>query len=118
MSLADDIMRKVQAGAIDGLEDAARAVLAKAQANIPVSDPADDPDPNVSLRRAGRITPDGKGYIISFETPYAAKVHEDLRARHPRGGQAKYLKRAVDEITPTLDRIIASKVSARTAKGL
>lgn len=31
---------------------------------------------------------------IGYDTPYAARVHEDLEMNHPHGGQAKYLETA------------------------
>lgn len=31
---------------------------------------------------------------IGFDTPYAARIHEDLQMNHPNGGEAKYLEKA------------------------
>lgn len=114
MGLADDFDDTMQLA----LRAAAEQVLTLAKQYAPVGDPELDPNPSVSLAESGRIRPDGKGFIIEFTAPYAAKQHEDLRLKHPRGGGAKYLERALTEITPTLDRIVASKVHARTATGL
>lgn len=36
---------------------------------------------------------------LRFSTPYAKKQHEDMRLKHPRGGQAKYEEQALDEKT-------------------
>lgn len=118
MGLADDLFSRSRRGAFDGLEDVAKRVLAAAQDNVPVGDPAEDPDPGVSLRESGRIDRHGNGFIISFDAPYAAKQHEDLRLKHPRGGGPKYLERALTEMAPTIERFVASKVNARTATGL
>lgn len=118
MSLADDIARQAEAAAITGLREAAEFVLRRAKENVPVGDPGVDPDPSVSLRDSGHIEAHRDGYIIVFDTPYAAKIHEDLRLRHPRGGGAKYLERAVNETIPHLDSIVASNVAARMASGL
>ena len=45
-------------------------------------------------------------------------VSEDLRLKHPRGGGPKYLERALTEVAPSLEGIVASRVEARTATGL
>lgn len=39
---------------------------------------------------------------IGFNTDYAAIVHEDLAARHPNGGEAKYLEKAIRNMQPKL----------------
>lgn len=43
---------------------------------------------------------------------YAIRVHEDLNMRHPRGGTAKYLERAVIEKAPVVGAIFEQRVSA------
>jgi len=118
MSIISRLRADAIDAATDGLQEAAQRVLRQAQANIPIGDPGEDPDPGVELRESGRIEKDGKGYIVVFETRYAAKQHEDQRLSHPRGGGAKYLERAITEIVPTLDGIVSSKVRARMAAGL
>lgn len=118
MSLSSDIARQAEAAAIDGLREAAELVLQKAKADIPIGDHQVDPDPSVSLRESGHIVPHGDGYIIIFDAPYAAKQHEDQHLKHPRGGHAKFLERALMEVTPLLQDIVATKVTARMARGL
>jgi hypothetical protein len=112
VSLADDILRAVREGAEDGMRLAAEAILEEAKRNVPVGDPKVDPDPNVSLRDSGKVErdPDGNGYRITFDTPYAAYVHENLHARHPRGGGPKFLERALTTLGPQLDRFVATAV--------
>jgi hypothetical protein len=102
MKLGDELQHDVEAAAEFGLRSAAELVLQQAQRNIPVGDPDVDPDPNVTLRDSGqhRGARATAGSII-FDTPYAAKVHEDQRLQAPRGGTAKYLERAVTTIAPT-----------------
>jgi hypothetical protein len=84
--------------------DQAEAVLQRSQELVPV-DTGD-------LKRSGRVLtgPPRKGrtiYQVAYggiigsarrkTIDYALYVHEDLTARHPRGGQAKYLERAALE---------------------
>ena len=119
MSGADDAARALQQGATVGLEEAAKLVLERAKGNIGKGDPRLDPDPAVTLAESGRVERDEHGgVVIVFDTPYAAWQHENQHARHPRGGGAKYLERALTEIAPTLEGIIGSQVHARLASGL
>lgn len=34
---------------------------------------------------------------VSFNTPYAARQHEEIGWRHPNGGEAKYLENPLKE---------------------
>lgn len=42
-------------------------------------------------------------YIGTSGIVYAARQHEELTWRHPKGGQAKFLERALNELLPTLN---------------
>lgn len=119
MSVGDRAERALRDGAQDGLERAARLVLESAKRKIGVGDPSKDPDPAVALAESGRVEDDGHGgIIVSFNTVYAAKQHEDQHMRHPRGGGAKYLEHALTELAPTFEGIVGSQVEARLASGL
>lgn len=102
----------------DGLRDFALLVLQEAKRNAPIGDPDLDPDPGLALAESGRVRPDGVGFVVEFTAPYAAKQHENLHLKHPRGGGAKYLERAVTTLAPSIEHIVASKVDARMASGL
>lgn len=121
--MADDVQLNLLAArfhdaGIEALEDVAALVLDVAKRNVGVGDPAVDPNPAVALAASGRIERHGDGLVIIFDTPYAAKQHEDQRLKHPRGGGPKYLERALTEIVPAMERIVASKVDARMARGM
>ncbi len=118
MSITSGLRRAMLTGADRGLRDVAGRVLREAQANAPVGDPQDDPDPGVSLARSGRVRRDGRGYVIEFSTPYAARQHEDTRLRHPRGGGAKFLENAMKGSTRDVERLVASEVKALMASEL
>lgn len=47
------------------------------------------------LRDSGAVTQTDDGAIISYNTPYAVKQHEDIALRHPHGGQAKFLEQVI-----------------------
>lgn len=118
MGIGAEAARLAHAAFRDALKDVAEKVVEKAADNVGVGDPAVDPAPAVALARSGHLEQDGDGIIVIFDTPYAAAQHENLGAEHPRGGGAKYLERAVTEIVPSMDQVIASKVDARLTAGL
>ena len=107
---SDLARRLLQDGAERGLREAAEQVLRAAAASVPVGDPDEDPHPNVSLAQSGEIHRDGDGFVVSFNTPYAAKQHEDMRLKHPRGGKAKFLEDEIKAIVPRLEGIVGSEV--------
>lgn len=111
MTLADDLIKAVGAGAEAGMRAAAEAALAEANNNLPVGDPHTDPDPAVALKNTGRVDrqPDGS-YRVIYDAPYASYQHENLHAKHPRGGGPKYLERALTTLAPQLDRFVATAV--------
>ena len=46
----------------------------------------------------GRVTAlPGLTVVVSYDTPYALKQHEDTRLRHAPGRRAKWLERTLDE---------------------
>lgn len=57
------------------------------------------------LRASGYVAPPtGEGVDadveLGFGTVYAVPQHERLDYKHPRGGEAKYLEKAVDQLAP------------------
>lgn len=58
-----------------------------------------------TLRNSAQVTSDGTRTAVSYNTPYAAKQHEELGYRH-KDGKAKYLESAtVSERSKMLDII-------------
>lgn len=112
MTLSDDIERAVAEGAHRGLAEAAYAVARQTRDNLPVGDPKKDPDPLVAMKDHIEVDFDADGDVaqVSVNTAYAAKQHEDLRLKHPRGGLAKFLERALLQEIPKLEGIIAGEV--------
>lgn len=49
--------------------------------------------------------------VISANTPYARKQHEDVSLRHPRGGQAKYLERAFNQYSKEAQFYVEDEIS-------
>lgn len=111
----DHIIDMMIAGGEEGLLLLAKLVAARADENVGHGDPNLDPDPTVELK--AEIRRDGLGYIIIYDEPYAAKQHEAQGFRHPRGGGAKFLERALHDFMPKAEGIIASRVKASVGGG-
>lgn len=72
-----------------GLFTAGSIMLTEAKKKCPVD--------TGTLRRSGAVEANSKEAIVSFNTPYAYKQHEDTTLNHPRGGEAKFLEKAAIE---------------------
>lgn len=55
-------------------------------------------------------TKDPNTVVISANTPYALKQHEDPTLNHPRGGEAKYLERPFNEKVQDIENFIGTEV--------
>ncbi len=92
------------------LRDEAGPVMAASQALVPVDTSA--------LKQTGTVhEPEIRGAAVSVEltyggggVDYAAKVHEDLGMRHPRGGQAKFLEQPFLEAANGLGERVGARV--------
>lgn len=86
--ISDDIRRRVDDELRRTLRLEAEDILARSQRDAPIEEG--------TLRGSGEIeireTSFGAEAVISFNTPYAAKQHEELEYDHPRGGKPKYLE--------------------------
>jgi hypothetical protein len=109
--------RAVRDGIDEGLRDAAEFFIEAMQRNMPVGDPAQDPNPAVALADQIYIVedPDSATIEIQIRTPYAAKQNLDRRLSHPRGGDAQFAEDALIEILPRLAGIVAGPVRANLA---
>lgn len=114
-ALANALKAALRDGAEDGLMDLGRDVLKDAQRLVPKGDAETDPDPNVSLAGSGIVVRVAGGVVVDFQTDYAAKQHEDLRLRHPRGGNARFLELAVAQNTRALERVVGQAVRIELA---
>jgi len=109
------IEQRMIEGAQAGLRAAAELVAERAIAHMPVGDPSEDPDPSVSMRERTRIEeqPDGS-FLVIVDTEYA-QVQHWASYEHPRGGEDRFLERAVLETVPEITGIVANTI--RTHRG-
>jgi hypothetical protein len=84
---------------------------------IPVEDPALDPDPHYQLRDHVEVRVLGTFVSVSVEGAWAVKQHERLSFRHPRGGEAKFLERPAARMTTKLPGVLEGMVRRTFATG-
>jgi hypothetical protein len=73
------------------------------------------------LRASGYVSPprksDEPSVEIGFGTRYAVVQHQSPGFRHPRGGEAFYLRNAIDALTPSALVMLARDAAALAASG-
>lgn len=65
-----------------------------------------------TLERSGTVSVDEQQVTaaVSYDTPYARRVHEDLTARHAPGRSAKYLESVLPQETAAVQAVIAAQI--------
>ncbi|MFJ8992620.1 hypothetical protein ACIRQH_19765 [Streptomyces sp. NPDC102279] len=96
--------REIRAGAARGLYLGAEHVLARAQEVVPL-----DEGP---LQHSGTASVDEASLtaVVSYDTPYAIRQHEEMDYRHAPGRTAKYLEGPLNENAATVQALIAAQV--------
>ncbi|MDK6240169.1 hypothetical protein QP400_00415 [Winkia sp. UMB3158] len=103
-----ELLAAVNAGARVGLNKAAEHLRGVSQAQAPIDEGI--------LRATASVTVDSTGLkaAVSYDTVYAARQHEELTWRHPKGGNAKYLEKPAREEAQTMVDLIAAEVRRAT----
>lgn len=104
---------KARAAALKAVDVYGEKVLGDAQQLCPV-----DTGALVASAKADPAVLEGEGVTkrLSFNTDYAAIVHERLDVKHPVG-QAKYLSTAIERNRPKFNDFVAGKVKAALEGG-
>ncbi|MEX5711827.1 hypothetical protein AB1484_26925 [Parafrankia sp. FMc6] len=99
-----EIAAEVHAAAAQGLRLAGEHLVTESRKLVPLETGA--------LERSGTATVDDGDLeaAVSYDTPYAVPVHEDLTAQHDNGRQAKYLEQALETHQDTLQELIAAQI--------
>jgi len=79
---------------MQGIHDGAEYILTESINECPID--------SATLRRSGTVTDQDDSVVISYNTPYAIKQHEDLSLHHI-DGKAKFLE---DPFNRNKDRVI------------
>ncbi|MYW48883.1 hypothetical protein [Streptomyces sp. SID161] len=96
--------RALRGGAASGLFLAAEHVLGQADQVVPLDEAA--------LQRSGTasIDPPSLTAMVSYDTPYAVRQHEELDYRHAPGRTAKYLETPLNSSRQEVAALIAAQI--------
>ena len=96
--------RQMREGAVRGLQLATEHVLQLSNEVVPLDES--------ELQRSGTASVDEASLtgVISYDTPYAVRQHEELRWRHAPGRTAKYLENSLNAARTEVAAIIAAEM--------
>lgn len=96
------VKKDVEKGGVEGLQEAAEFLLDESNKTAPIADG--------TLINSGAVTVDDLEAVISYDTPYAVRQHEDTTQRHSNGRQAKFLENAYKENITAIQEFLAEAI--------
>jgi hypothetical protein len=104
----DEVLAVLDEALMRGLQVGGEHILTESRKVAPLDEG--------TLERSGTVTPDPDKLqvIISYDTPYAVRQHEELDWRHAPGRTAKYLERPLTEEGPTALQLLAAEMRRAT----
>lgn len=94
----DGVVSEVNAAAGRGVRLAGEHVLTEANGRVPHDEG--------TLERSGSVSQSGHKAAVSYDTPYAARQHEDLTLHHDGKGEAKWLENTQTTEAGTVGKIV------------
>jgi len=98
-ALASAIVRKKCGTAVADLTD---HLLEAANRTVPIEEG--------TLQNSGRATTKGLKGVVSYNTPYACRQHEEMGYRHDSGRRAKWLEMTFKEEQPRALAYLAKRI--------
>ncbi|WP_424861395.1 hypothetical protein [Streptomyces sp. MMS24-I29] len=94
----------IREAAARGLLLGAEHVLAASRQRVPINEG--------TLEQSGATSVDEQQMTaaVSYDTPYARRVHEDMTARHAPGRTAKFLEGVLPETAGEVQALIAAQI--------
>lgn len=100
-------MAKFQTSVEIIMTDVTEHLLEQANRTVPIEEG--------TLTRSGTATSTASGTtvtgVVAYDTPYAARQHEDTRLHHDSGRRAKWLESTMAEETAAIGRFIAAELA-------
>jgi hypothetical protein len=95
---------RLREAAGDGLTAAAEHLLGASRARAPIEEG--------TLERSGAAAVDREALraVVSYDTPYAARQHEELDWQHDPGRTAKYLEEPAHEEAEAMKALVAAPI--------
>lgn len=98
----DDAKRKMASAIEHAVHDTTEVLLEESNRTVPIEE--------ATLQRSGTAEVDGHVGRVSYDTPYAARQHEDMALTHDAGRRAKWLEATFRERASSLGSYIASVI--------
>ncbi|MEV7501731.1 hypothetical protein [Streptomyces sp. NPDC093018] len=100
----EQVLGRARQGALRGLLLGAEHLLAESRKEVPIAEG--------TLERSGATSVDEANLVagVTYDTPYAARVHEDMSARHSPGRKAKFLEDPANREADAIGELIAAQV--------
>lgn len=107
----DNIQALIFGSVMEGIVLGAEFLLTESRAEVPIDE--------ATLERSGAVTQDPQKLIacVAYDTPYAARQHEDMNHRHAPGRKAKYLEDPANANTETIIAIVATHARRQLERG-
>lgn len=102
------VSQALRAGAVRGIGVAVEHLKGESLKVVPLRDGI------LAASAATDVDPITLSGSVSYDTPYAARQHEELDWRHAPGRTAKYLERPLHEQSDTMHRLIAEEIAKET----
>ncbi len=96
------VIPQVRKAASEGVADGTEFLLEHANRTAPIEESI--------LVGSGTATSEDLHGVVAYDTPYAARQHEDTRLRHDPGRRAKWLELTLHEQGKTVLTHIAAKM--------
>lgn len=96
------VMRKLMDARDRAVRDAGEHLLEEANRTVPFEEG--------HLQRSGQASAKGDRAVVSYDTPYAVRQHEDTRLRHKNKGRAKWAERTFNEESQRVGQRIADDI--------
>lgn len=100
----------VRDGEVEGVTLGAEHLLGASRAVVPIQEAILSDSGTASLDKATATA------AVSYDTPYAARQHEELEWEHDAGRTAKYLERPMHEEAAAIRGIVAAQIRKKLAK--
>lgn len=95
---------QVRRAAGDALFESAEFILEESNRTVPLEEGTLERSGTVSIDRAALRA------AVAYDTPYAARQHEELNYRHDEGRRAKWLEQTMREQTGRVRQFLAERI--------
>lgn len=96
------LLREIEKARDRAVKNAAEHLLEQSNRTIPIEEHI--------MEASGRATAEGGRGVVSWDTPYVVRQHEDTRLRHDSGRRAKWAERTFNEESSRIGQYIGQEM--------